>query len=164
MGIFSIWAIWESFVFLPFLFSYCMSLEKNRYPSFFLASLIAVFDWSANIPYFFCFLPSCQNQKNMNSEYKVLGTFPHSSTNVVIWIKKKYIYPSFMFAFKASNIIFGLLCFALPSSIPIMLAFVERPSQSFCWAPRLQYSSLMTVHGCNKFVYDKNCATDFDSW
>lgn len=40
---------------------------------------------------FFCFLSRCQNQ-NMNSEYQVLCTYPHSCANVVVWIKKKSIY------------------------------------------------------------------------
>lgn len=118
------------FPFLLRLFSYYKSLE-NCCPSLTLASLIATLDWSAKCTVFSQLLVKMSKQKNMNCEYQVLSTFPHSCVNVVVWIKKKYIYSSLRFAFKASNLIFGLLCFALPSSIPIMLAFVERPSRSF---------------------------------
>lgn len=114
------------FHFLPTLFSYYKSLERNFQPSLSLASLIEVFDWS-NILDFFCFLPRCQNQKNMNSEYQVC-TFPHSCANVAVCIKKTI--------FALLNVHFqGFQCYLWPFILCTsffhskMLAFVERPSR-----------------------------------
>lgn len=103
----------------------------------------------SNRPDFFCFLPRCQKPEEYKQWMPGVVRISSFMCKCGCLYKEETYLPFSMFTFKASNIIFGLLHFALPSSTPIMLAFMDfndfQVIVFFPSAPGVQSSSLMTA-------------------